>query len=365
MRPAIGWVAVAAAVAVVAVVVVAIGSVGAQRHPGRRSGVRGVVGSGWPRLLLRGVDSLQAYSLGGSMYLAEQLRPGESASTLVRLGAATGQAQARTELGAGIDDVVLAHGSLWVTTTKWPTHGQRGTATLLRLDPESLDVRSTLVLPGSGAFSSGGSLAVAGGWLWVGGFAGLDRVSPSTAELSETVPVPGAQSVLVVADASGRVLLASVGDGRGDGHVQRRDAATGALLASSAQIGGTSAPAIEAVVDGGAWFVEPTGMLAHIARVDVTTLRQTLSEPSQAQTRGPIGAQELDGVLWISEPGPAAERDYCADALTGRPLASLHVSSAFEFLTADAQYVYLEKANVGGDARAVLLIRQPISPRCR
>jgi hypothetical protein len=356
---------VAASVAVVAVVVLAVGSVGGERHAARRSVGQRTGESGWPRRLLRSVDSLNGYALGGSLYLAEQLRPGDNANTLARLSAATARTEAQTELAAGIDDVVLAHGSLWVTITKWPTHGDRGTATLLRLDPESLDVRSTLVLPGSGAFTDGGTLAVAGGWLWVGGFARLDRVSLATGELSGTVPVPGAQAVLVAADSSGGTLVAGIGDHGGAGYVQRREPATGALLASSAQIGGTTAPDVGAVIDGGLWLVEPTGNMAYIARLDLTTLKRAHVDPPQSQTRGNMSAQTFDGVFWISQPGAAAERNYCADPITGRPLASLHVPRASEFLTADARYVYLDQANIGGDARAVLLTREAVSPRCR
>jgi hypothetical protein len=366
VRPATGWVAVAVAVAVVIVVAVAIGSVGGQRHTAPGSDGPSAGGSEWPRLMLHGVDSVQAYALGGSLYVAERARP-DSAATLVRLSAATGREQARTELGTYVDGIVLAQGSLWVTTTRYPRHGERGTATLFRFDPQSLDVRSTLVLPGSGAFSSGGSLTVAGGWLWVGGFARLDRVSLSTGELSETVRVPGASRLSVAADPSGRVLLTSAGNSEGLAHVQRRDPVTGALLATSPLFEGVVEPGVGGVIDGGVWFSESTGLQGYVGRLDLVTLKATGTQTPKDSTNG-IEANVIDGILWITQVAGGRQRNYCGNPVTGRsraPLANSVLNDQIEFLTADAHYVYLDETPVGADAHAVLLIRQPISPRCR
>jgi hypothetical protein len=366
LRPALGSFAAAAAVAVVVGVVAVVGSIGGERHMVRRSVEHRAVGTGWPRLLLRDIDAVKAYALGGSLYLAEQVRP-TSAATLVRLSTATGRTEARTELGANVDDVVLADGSLWVTTTRYPKHGDRGTATLFRLDPESLDVRSTLVLPGFGVYSSGGSLAVAGGWLWVGGFAGLDRVLPSTGELSATVPVAGARQLTVASDPSGRVLLASAGNGDGLGFVQRRDPLTGALIASSGEFEGVTEPALGGVIDGGVWFSESTGMQGYVGRLELTTLQPTRTQTPKIATNG-ISADVIDGILWISQGAGGRQRNYCGDPVSGRSRASFAnslLSQEIEFQTADAHYVYLSETPVGNDSHAVLLIRQPISPRCR
>jgi hypothetical protein len=200
-------------------------------------------------VLLRGLENAQAYVAGGRLCVAEQVsRPGtEVLSELMRVDPFTGRVRAARRLGSAFDQALLSLGVLWATTTR----GQM--SWLWRLDPGSLAVRSKKLLPGSGLGPSGGivgTIALAGGWVWVGSWDRLDRVSLGSGHVTAAVPVRDAHGIDVAADAAGRVLIDS--EGQQLARVQRRDLATGGLIAQSPVYRGVSKPSIGGVFDCGA-----------------------------------------------------------------------------------------------------------------
>jgi hypothetical protein len=148
--------------------------------------------------------------------------------------------------------------------------------------------------------------------------------------------------------------------------VQRRDPVTGALIASSAPFEGVTQPALAGVIDGGIWFSEAGGMMGYVGRLSLRTLRASRTRVPQ-NTYHTIGASVIDGILWISNVVGGRQENYCGDPLTGRLRASFvnsTLNDQLPFLTADAHYVYLSES-VAKNSRETIVIREPISPRCR
>lgn len=75
--------------------------------------------------------------------------------------------------------------------------------------------------------------------------------------MTAKLPVPDARGIDVAADAAGRVLIDS--EGQQLAHVQRRDPATGRLIAQSPIYQGVSKPYIGGIFDGGVWISEAGG----------------------------------------------------------------------------------------------------------
>jgi hypothetical protein len=186
-----------------------------QRHP--------VLGSGssWkPVVLLRNLLNPEAYAADGRLWVIDQTsRPGAAVlSQIMRVNPETGRVLAVRRLGAAYDQALLANGVLSVTTS------DGASVSLWRFSPNTLSVISRRRLPGTitGAWSSAlGSMAAAGGWLWVGGWNTLERVSLTTGQPGLVVKVAGAQGVGLDSNASGSVLVDSEGHG-GLARVQRR-----------------------------------------------------------------------------------------------------------------------------------------------
>jgi hypothetical protein len=163
------------------------------------------------RALLRGWQPSQAYAAGGSLYLTRNVTPPADAhrqevDQLVRTDPMSGRVLAVRALASTFDEALLVDGALWVTTT-----GLDGTS-LWRLDPRSLASRSRTILPNSEhtVIVRPGSLAFAGGSLW-SGTATLNRISIASGQVERVVNLGYPGGVDVVADPTGRVLLASIG----------------------------------------------------------------------------------------------------------------------------------------------------------
>ncbi len=170
--------------------VLAVVGCGSSSHPRRATGSRAAQPTGLPngsRVLLRGLQPLSwGTAAGGSLYLTKNLTPPaddhtELINELMRLNPMSGRVLAVRSLDSAFSQALLAEGSLWVTTAS-----RQGTL-LWRLDPRSLSVRSRVVLPCSGHTEGlAGSLAVAGGQLWVG-TGTLDRVSLASGRVRRVV----------------------------------------------------------------------------------------------------------------------------------------------------------------------------------
>ncbi len=352
--------ALTASVAVV-IAVVAVALTGHARVP-RSRGLS--IPPGVTTVLVRGLLNPQAYSSGSCLYVATHVnRPGANPEEkLMRLDPLSGRLLASRFLGAQFDHALLVNGELWVTTST-----AANDTTLWGLNQATLAVDSRITLTGSGAGGAGpGSLAVAGGWLWVGSENALNRVSLLTGTVTRVVSIPGAHAVGVASDDSGRVLLVSVGSQIA--HVQRRDPGSGALIGTSGSFDGVTQPFIGGVVGDYAWLSEATGMQGYAERIDLRGLNAagnptTLGTGRQTRTLIPgsngVQARVIDGILWVSQIGGGEERNYCADPLSGRPRARLRFGRFSLLVTADSRFIYYEPSAQNE------ILRAPIDPRCR
>jgi hypothetical protein len=136
-------------------------------------------------VLMHGLRNAQAYARGGRLFVTEQLNAfgKPPVDELLRVDPKTGQVAAERSLGSAYDGALLADGSLWVSTTR----GAR--SWLWRLDPKSLALGTKLLLgnDGDGSTEAYPTMTVAGGWLWVGYWNELLRVSLKTAKATKVV----------------------------------------------------------------------------------------------------------------------------------------------------------------------------------
>jgi hypothetical protein len=350
-------------VLVVLVVLLLLAGCGSSYHVARRT----PLASSGRVLLMRGVENAQAYAAGGYLWVAQQIsRPGsEVLSELMRVDPVTGRVDASRRLASAFDVALLSHGVLWVTSTR----GEK--LWLWRLDPSSLTLRSKQLLPGSGLNDGvAGAMANAGGWLWVGNSDQLDRVSPSSGQITALVPIRNGGGIDVAANSAGRVLVVS--EGHELARVQRRDPHTGRLIAQSPIYQGVTAPYIGGVFDNSVWISQAGGMMGSVQRLALGTLKPTRFAGAQPGPGAPappmifgtngIGARVLDGILWVTQLAGGRQRNYCGDPLTGRSLAPLALGAQALLLTVDTSGVYyiVDVSNQTGQE----LARAPINRRC-
>jgi hypothetical protein len=253
---------------------------------------------------------------GGGTYLSWDLptappRAGAGLPRMVlaRIDPRTGKVQATNTFSAGLLGAPLfAGGSLWVTDSA--SIGEL----VLRLDPATLMVTGELSLSAA-RYPDGSHLAYAGGWLWADGGGGLLRVSPSGVNLTAAIALRGAYRSNVAASPGGSVLI--VTEQGSAGAVQRRDPRTGALLAAS-PIAGDEAAAVDGFTRSGVWITAITGMSAHAEQLSLRSMKPVATRPVSGAAD--VRVQVAHGLLWVAD-GP--DRDYCADAGTGRALAAL------------------------------------------
>ena len=369
-RPRVGWsgfVAAAAVCAAVVIAVVGIEVVGHGRRGGTGSPTSGITqrivvvhSTHWQpaRLLVRfrspySPDVPPAYAGGGSLYLAEQST--SEHGKVVRLDPASGAVLAVRQLPGVIDHILRVGGSLYVTTTVAET------TALARLNPQNLTGRPPTILgPRGPSVVDVGSMALAGGWLWVGLSEGIVRVSPLTGSPGPFVPIAGGRGVQVASDAAGRVLVDSEGDV--NAYVVRRDPRTGAPLVRSQRILAVNKARIGGVIDGGVWVSWATGMMGAWERLDLGTLRPMRSPlaPGQFFTNG-VDAQILDGILWVTQLDGGPQRNFCGDPATGKRRISFPFDGSI--LTADRGSIYVSVPTAQSSALELLGI--PIPRACR
>lgn len=299
----------------------------------------------------------RGYAAAGSLYVVHTAPVGEHTGEsyqMSRVDPGSGRMLATRRFASALDSMLLAAGSMWVTSSA-PTQTM-----LWRLDPRSLAVRSRVSIPTS-RFSEGivGSLAAAGGSLWVG--AGeLDRVSLTTGRVERVVDPAYRGPVQLAADPAGRILLASLGFGHPT-HIARLSPRTGALLSQLTIPRSATQPTLGGIIGGGAWIENTIGIKTAAVRLDLSTMKLTSTLPTKANR---VAARVIDGVLWITEPLGNANRNYCADPVTGRPLVALPpLPGDSVLLAADASRIFYTYLPV--NAHSVKLERAPVSPRCR
>lgn len=257
--------------------------------------------------------------------VARQASSGTTTSSLERVDPTTGRVEATASLDGPFVQALETNGSLWVTTSS------SSGLTLIRFDPTTLQTTGQWSLGRTPQQTGAGSMAVAGGGLWVAAGDRLLRVSPGNGSVTLSVPLPGAVGSDVAADAAGTILV----DGRlnpGGGAVERRDPVTGALLASQPMTGVTP-PLVTHVVGSSVWVSEPTGTRGYVERFDAASLQpasvgtrdctEGYSTPTCVTGSNGITATTANGLVWITQSTGGSSLNYCADPTTGKVLASL------------------------------------------
>lgn len=269
-----------------------------------------------------------AYTTLG-LYLTSQVSPLGSApivDELARVDRTTGNVVAQRRMAGSFDSAMAASGSLWVTTNSLTRE------VVWRLDPRTLAVRGHWQVAASKGFVGyvGGSMAVAGGALWVAGGNRLLRLSLPGGQVVVSIPLPGAASSDVASNATGSVLIVGEATSSGVGTIERRDPVTGALMATTPSIIGVTAPRVSEILGGQVWVSESTGMMGYVQRYDVTPLapagaacRDGRSTSSCLEGTNGIRARVADGLVWISQPAGGPTREVCLDPTNGSVLASL------------------------------------------
>jgi hypothetical protein len=281
------------------------------------------------KVLLRHLENSGAALVDGTLYVWQQTNPvGISGRTeLMRVNPATGRVRATSQLGlVGIGSwspgsMVIADGWLWISgIPEGKANGLGGW--LLRLQPQTLAVKSRIYLPGSGTAPK---VALAERLLWVSVGDRLYRISPQSGRVTAKISLGNANSSEVTSTATGgQILVSEANDGFGA--IELRDAATGALLDSTTPaVLGVNAPILSQVFDGGVWLSQATGMMGYIERLDASTLSPTpmnLPFPFGDSTNG-ITAEVFAGVLYVGRtPG-----DPIATTAETRPPARFEVPS--------------------------------------
>jgi hypothetical protein len=308
----------------------------------------------------------------GVVFVAWQAStPGSAAvrSELARIDPATGRIEAAQQFRGLVGQALESASALWAAA--W-TGSTPATETLLRLNPTTLQVTGRWHIGTGGGPPHWGApvLVVAGGRLWAAGGNRLVRVSLPSGAITAAIALPGAASSDLSANAAGTVLLMGVADGAGRGAVQRRDAATGAILASY-RVSGVAAPAVAGPVGSAVWISEATGMMGYIQRLDValTTADGSACEEGRISSTcvpgtNDITARVADGLLWITQDAGGNARNYCADPVSGRMLAPISLAQPAQdiVLAIGPQQVFY---TAPGPKASQYLRQEPIPSACR
>jgi hypothetical protein len=268
------------------------------------------------RILLRGVLTPRVVSTSAGLYVAWQVsRLGSSPiSELARVNSTTGRIEANRRLGAAFDQAVAVDGSLYVgVSTPSSVPGEA----LLRLNARTLAVTRRW-----SDLGEGGSLAVAGGGLWVAGGNRLLRLSLPEGNVIASVALPGADRSDVASNTAGTILVVGEAD-EGRGALERRDPETGTLLASSSPMIGVTAPALAEVTGQGVWVSEATGMTGYVERFDAATL--TPEPGTGTEGSNAISASVADGILWVSQMDGGSTTNFCGNPSDGAARAPLNL----------------------------------------
>lgn len=272
---------------------------------------------------------------------------------------ATGRIEASRRLGAAFDQAIAAGGSLWVATSLTTSSASSSKQGLLRLNPRTL-----AIIGRWSDLGGGGSLALAGGGLWVAGRNRLSRLSLPEGKVTASVSLPGAASSDVAANAAGTILIVGEANKGGLGALERRDPKTGKFLASYRSIFSVGGPPwVGGVIGQGVWVHAASGMMGSVERFAATTL--TLDRSTIIEGSNGITVLVANGLIWVShaevEGGPT--RNFCGDPSDGRALAPLNIPPDSELLAVGAHNVYY--ASAPDDQERQNVNEEPIPDACR
>lgn len=273
---------------------------------------------------------------GGGTYVSWELSA-PAGAVLARIDPRTGKIEATNTFSAGLLGAPLfAGGSLWLTDSASPGE------LLLRLDPATLMVTGELSLAAA-RYPAGAHLASAGGWLWADGGGRLERVSLSAVTVTASIALRGASRSNVAASPDGSVLVVA---GPASA-VQRRDPRTGALLAAGPPLAAGTGTTLDGFTGTGVWV---TAVTRSSARAELLSTRSMKPVATRAVS-GTAGlrVEVAHGLLWVAG---GTNREYCADARTGRALAALPQPAHGELLAVgDGVLYYAEPGPHGAGTR--------------
>lgn len=165
------------------------------------------------------------------------------------------RATAHIHIPAGITDVAVSPGAVWVS----------GFNSVTRVDPKSARIVATVPLRGVGEYSS---MAVGEGAVWITGseraFRGLYRIDPATNKVVDQIPLSGYPSGVAV--GGGSVWVTRVTGGKGN--VVRIDAQTDRTVGKPITVGVGPGSILYAA---GAVFVNNSSYGGSVTRIDPAT----------------------------------------------------------------------------------------------
>ena len=311
-------------------------------------------------ILLHGLLLPQVASTSAGLYVAWQVsRLGDPPiSELARVNSTTGRIEATRRLGAAFDQAVAVGGSLYVGIST--TSSKPGEA-LLRLN-----ARTLVVTRRWSDLEGGGSLALAGGGLWVAGEDRLLRLSLSEGNAIASVSLPGANRSDVASNATGRRPWSWVRQTRASVPSTARPEngeSLGLLLSNDRRV---SAPEVAEVIGQGVWVSEATGMMGYVERFDAATL--TPDPSTMIEGSNGISASVANGLLWVSQiPEGGRRGTSCGNPLDGAVLAPLNLPSNSPPLAIGRHDLYyLTTANPAGAQQTHMDVNEePIPAACR
>jgi hypothetical protein len=284
---------------------------------------------------------------------------------LGRFNRSTGDLEAKHPIDGSVASVLSVGHVLFVTAF---SHGGEY---LLSFSPQSLhEIGDRRVADVNADFLGRGSMAIAGGSMWLAAGVHLDRFSETNAALQLSLVIHGAASSDVTSNASGTVLLVEEANEEGLGHLQQRDPLSGQLLTQSPSIGGIVDPLVDGVMGNDVWVSESTGNEGYTRLYDLDTLEpvgpfcaEGLSSPTCIDGTNGISAREANGDLWVTQPAGGPMRNFCATP-DGRMLAAIPGSGDEPVLAIGSRYLYTLTNQVAKD-KGETLIEVPLPSACR
>ena len=317
---------------------------------------------------MTGLENPGATFIGNNLYVWQQVSPlgAPVRSELMRVNPMTGMTLAKAPLGGlGLgpspNQLLVANGWLWVVAAGLEA-GPTAKVSLLRLQPDTLQMKGQTQLAGGGLGYP--SAAAAGGGIWVADIGTLYKVSPSTGAVIIKIGLAKANQSQVSTDQAGEVLVVSEAQ-NGFGAIQSRNPVTGSLIISTKpEPIGVTAPNLSEVTEGGVWLSVATGMMGYIQRLDVATLRttpMTLPFTTLGGASNGISAQIMGGALYVQQNAGGPSHNYCGNPTTGQMIAPLGLGPGAVVLAANSTHLFYvpiqvslrnnELASAGIDAR--------------
>lgn len=291
------------------------------------------------------------------LFLTWQVSPpggGTPVSEIARADPTSGALSVHRSIQGWIGDVVEAAGSLWVVTFS------PGTDTLVRMSPTSLATLGhwqIATVPNGEA--AGGTEAVAGGSLWVAAGPALVKVPLAQLRPTASVSLPGAVRSEVTANSAGTEMVVSEAGSSGAGRIERRNPATGSVIATRPASGVTAAK-LGGIAGETLWVAEPSGTMGMVEALGVANLSAAPLVKLAATNAG--GAWVKGGAVYVTqitgifhanqvERGPG--KNYCANATNGSFAAALPMPLSGQVLAVGAGHFYYATAATTGNRQDV------------